>query len=953
MANSRYIIGIDLGTTNSAVAYIDTQELARTPAAAIQTFDIPQLVSEGTTAARSLLPSFLYLPGKYELPPGSLSLPWDPERNYAVGEFARWQGTRVPGRLVSSAKSWLCHPEVNRTAPILPWGAPPEVTKLSPIVASSYYLQHMKEAWNHEMGKNYPLENQDIVLTVPASFDEVARELTVEAAHEAGLTKLRLLEEPQAALYAWLADHERDWDSILHEGWLVLVFDVGGGTTDFSLVVIKEGKYGLEPERIAVGDHLLLGGDNIDIALARQIESRLTGGKEKLDSQRWHILVNLCRAAKEQILEDSTVGKLPISVPGRGSALVGGAMTETLTRREVLDTVLDGFFPMVGRDDMPRRGRVGLQEWGLPYAAEPEISRHLADFLQRHVHDVAELTDSKKTTPGTSARPDAVLFNGGALKPDIVRERIQELIGKWFSEKKSKWRPEVLENPSLDLAVAHGAAYYGLVRRGMGLRITGGTARSYYIGITGPQEVALDLKDPVTALCLVPRGMEEGSDVHITEREFEVLANQPVSFPLYTSSGRAADKPGEIIMVERESLIPLPPIRTVLRFGKKSTAATIPVRVSAHLTEVGTLELWCESIKTNHRWRLQFQLRGTTGEAAAPADQKTPEVVKERVIVEPALAQATEILRGVYQERKAGRAAPASDPVSLTRVLEETLGYRKDQWPLSGIRKLWDELWELRAQRSLSSEHEARWLNLIGFCLRPGFGHPLDDWRVQQVWKIFPTGVIAANAVQARVEWWTMWKRVAGGLSQIQQTHLYHQVAPWLLPRYKSRIKESRSKVGPQEVRGMWQVVANCERLSADIKAELGKVLLVDVEKAKASREEIWSLARLGARALLYGPIDCVVHREVAEDWVERLLEAKWRRPGALSFALLQLARCVGDRERDLREDLRVRVAERLSAESYRPEWSRLVLEAVPQEDKERAEMFDESLPEGLRIVSG
>lgn len=950
---SRYLIGIDLGTTNSAVAYIDGQQDPAAGRSIVRTFPVPQLITEGKVATRPLLPSFLYLPGAYELGPGSLSLPWDPNRPYAVGEFARVQGTRVPGRLVSSAKSWLCHSEVNRTAAILPWGAPPEVPKVSPVQASARYLQHMHEAWSQTMGKKNSMEAQDLVLTVPASFDEVARELTLDAAKEAGLPNVRLLEEPQAALYAWLAHHEKDWGERLKPGSIILVFDVGGGTTDFSLIAVQEGKSGPVIERIAVGDHLLLGGDNIDIALARNLEARVTGGQEKLDTQRWHLLANICRAAKEQILSDDKVDQVTVRLPGRGSSIVGGAIGATLTRQEVESLTLDGFFPGVGPDDLPRRGRLGLQEWGLPYASEPEISRHLVSFLKRQLPIVRELEGFAAAARGSLVRPDAILFNGGVFKPAILRERVRAMITQWFTADDPAWQLHTLENQNPDLAVAQGASYYGWVRRGMGLKIGGGSPRAYYIGISGAEPAATDngeIKEPVTALCLAPRGMEEGGEVHIADRAFEVLTNQPVSFPLYSSSVRTGDKPGAVIVTERGSLATLPPIHTVLRFGKKSAALTIPVRVSSRLTEVGTLELWCESLKTEHRWRMQFQVRSSKEEAAEP--DRILDVVRERVIEESSLTEAEQKIRQVFRIESALHKTPQTDPVSLTRLLEETLNYRKESWPLGAIRKIWDVVWDVRAQRALGAEYEARWLNLSGFCLRPGFGHSLDAWRIEQLWKLFAAFVTFPKAVQCRVEWWNLWKRVSGGLSREQQNHLNQQVASTLMGRGRGRPKPGRIKPAPQELRMMWQAVASCERLSPNIKADLGNGLVEMIAGGKASDQEFWSLSRLGARALLYGPIDAVAPRATVENWVERLLKIPGLKSETLGFTLVQLARCVGDRERDLSEDLRRRVADAVAADPAKEHWRRLVLEVTELEARDQARIFDESLPEGLRLVN-
>ncbi len=924
MKRPRYIVGIDLGTTNSAAAYAEISDSQR----GIQPFPIPQLVAEAKIAERSVLPSFLYVAGEHDVAPGALALPWDPQRSYAVGEFARAQGARVPGRLVSSAKSWLCHGGVDRESPILPWAAPDDVPKLSPVEVSARYLLHIREAWAQSFPQA-PLEEQDVILTVPASFDEVARELTVEAAERAGLRGAVLLEEPQATFYAWVHANESVWQERLAEVSRALVIDVGGGTSDFSLIAVGREDGRLALERQAVGDHLLLGGDNIDVALARQLEPQLG---VKLDSQRWHALTSLCRNAKEALLGTEAPDEVILRLPGRGTGVVGGVLTAALRRQEVEALVLDGFFPLVPADSVPRRqARLGLQEWGLPFAAEPEVSRHIAAFIRQHLGPQANDT-------GANAWPEAVLFNGGALKPELIRRRLAELLGSWNSGRE----PMVLPSVDLDLAVARGAAYYGLVRRGRGIRIGGGSGRSYYLGIAGADSGA----DQVAALCLVHRGMHEGEEVEITSPEFGVLANQPASFPLYTSSTRSGDRAGEVLRLPRDSVAELPPIRTVLRFGKKLAATTLPVHVLSKLTEIGTLEVWLRSLRTDHRWRLQFALRdqlpAAEAEESAAADEASLEVGEDR------LGAAIEAIREVFPpEGSAG----GGDPLALTRTLEERLDAGKDAWAIGAIRKLWDALWEGRNARGSSERLEARWLNLSGFLLRPGFGHELDDWRVQQLWKLHVEGPRHPRTVQCRVEWWNMWKRIAGGLSRPQQGELYSETAPWLVPRLKSRIKDKKAPVGPQELREYWQLLASCERLAADAKAELGKTLLPSVAKGKATEAEIWTLGRLGARAPISGPLNCVVPRKVAGEWIEALLQRPWRaRPDMIGFAAVQLARYVGDRERDLDEGLRRRLAERLRSLPRGERAARLVTELVPLEQQERARIMDESLPAGLQL---
>jgi len=424
-----------------------------------------------------------------------------------------------------------------------------------------------------------------------------------------------------------------------------------------------------------------------------------------------------------------------------------------------------------------------------------------------------------------------------------------------------------------------------------------------------------------------------------------VLANRAVSFPLYASSTRLGDRAGALVTAERESLTELAPIRTVLRFGKKLNTRSLPVHLLSRLTEVGTLEVWCRSLTTDHRWRLQFQLRDQ-GAPPAEDDDDAAHTSAETVIDENQLQRATDSIRAVFPAD--GSARTDADPVSLTRVIEEHLGAGKDAWPLQAIRKLWDALWEGQVQRGVSSQHEARWLNLSGFLLRPGFGAELDEWRMQQLWRIKTEGPRFAKAAQCRAEWWNMWKRIAGGLTRPQQVQLHSEVALWLLPRLKSKAKGP--KVGPQELREYWQLMASCERLSAEMKAELGTALLPSIVKGKATEVEMWALGRLGARAPFYGPLNCVVARDIVAQWMEALLAVEWSKPATMVFTLVQLARCIGDRERDLDEALRQRVAERVRSLPAGQRAARLLMECVPLESQERARILDESLPVGLQL---
>lgn len=918
----RFVIGIDLGTTNSAVAYVDLKEGPRK----VSFLEIPQLVAPGETAGRSVLPSFLYLPGNYELPPGSTALPWNPERDYAVGEFAREQGALVPGRLVSSAKSWLSHGRVDRTARILPWGAAEDVNKVSPVEASARYLQHMRESWNaaRERGEGARLEDQTVILTVPASFDEVARELTVEAASLAGLPRVILLEEPLAAFYAWLFRHEQDWEERMAEGQLILVCDIGGGTTDFTILAVRRGEKGLRFDRLAVGEHLMLGGDNMDLALARGVETRLAGkGQKQLDSKTWHQLWHRCRQAKEVLLSRDGKKSVDITLMGSGGRVIGGMMKSTLSAAEVEKQIIEGFFPKVSRGDLPDAvRRQGLTEWGLPYVQDPAVTRHLAAFWQRF------LPLLQKETGRSSPFPEFLLFNGGALTPESIRRRLAEVVRTWFQEEAGEgWVPVELENPRPELAVAEGAAYYGLVRLGRGMRVGAGSPRSYYVEV-GAGEAGGD-GGGKRAVCLIPRGTEEGSTLELTGENFQVLTNRPVSFRVFSSSTRLGDRLGDVVRLEENEATPLPPLHTVLRYGKKGTAQPLPVGLNVHLSEIGTLELSCHSRQTPHTWQLQFDLRG----------EETPETAPGETLETGLIDAARASIQSVFT-------ADAS-PETLARELVSVLESGKEKWSSLLIRKLADTFLELGEGRKLSASHEARWLNLTGFCLRPGFGDPLDEWRIREAWKLFPQGPQFPGNPQVRSEWWVFWRRIAGGLTAGQQMQIYQNVSPGF-QRDSGKKKAVKPWRGHEESE-IWMMLANLERLPAETKEALGSLLLEKIRKGKAKSQEFWALGRLGARIPFYGPLDQVVPARAAAEWLNAVLSLPLSPQPAVPQALVQLARPTGDRERDLPPQDRDALSSWLEDFPEGERWKTVLSQpSLTLQTEEQQQVFGESLPPGL-----
>ncbi|MBS0264454.1 MAG: Hsp70 family protein, partial [Planctomycetes bacterium] len=742
-------MGIDLGTTNCAVGYVDTQESAWK----VRTFQVPQLIAPGQVELRDTLPSFHYQPAAGEFSADSLRLPWQPQTATAgaanqdptpiVGSLARDHGILSQGRLIESAKSWLCHAGVDRTAELLPWHGLPEVTRISPVEASARYLKHIHEAWNFRFPEA-PLASQDVIITLPASFDEVARELTLKASALAGLPRVVLIEEPQAAFYAWINRHRDSWEQQVKPGQKILVCDIGGGTSDFTLIRVRgrdDGK--VQFQRVAVGEHLILGGDNLDLALAHALEAKLSG-ERKLEPRQWGVLVRLCRQVKETLLGEKPPEQMTVHLPSSGSRLIGGGLQVEVTRTEVERLLVEGFLPQARLDERPSRHRSGFQEFGLPYATDPAITRYLADFLATHRHvgeeiptasqpvgdktDAGEVGKSRKKksapAPGTSAdhdhaRPDIILFNGGFFASPVLRQRFLDVLTSWFpSQTKTAWSPLVLDHDRLDLAVAHGAAYYGMVRRGVGVKIAAGLARTYYIGVEGAEP---------RAVCLIAAGTEPGHSVELEDPTFDLLVSQPVEFPLYVSSTRLTDQPGTIVPFDREQMTPLPSIRTVLRSSAKGETGRLPIQLHARLTEIGTLDLWCASLDHNRRWKLQFDVRSTTQSDVAP-HQGAAE--REGFVDEAAWERCAELIRRTFGPQG------TDDPEGLIKRLAEAIGTDRREWPASLLRRLWEALFEVESGRTRTATHEARWLNLAGFALRPGYGLAADDWRVGETRRI-------------------------------------------------------------------------------------------------------------------------------------------------------------------------------------------------------------------------
>jgi molecular chaperone DnaK (HSP70) len=927
---SRYLLGIDLGTTNSVVAYIDTQNVADA-ASPICVFPVSQLVEQGEVRALPALPSFLYFPTEDELSAGGVSATWNENPPMVTGVLAREQGALVPSRQVASAKSWLSYPGAHRRAKILPEQAEPPQPMISPVEASARYLMHLRDAWNAAIGTDAEtrFEHQDIVLTVPGSFDEEARELTVEAARRAGLENLTLLEEPLAAFYAWIAAHphaQAGNSGYPRDDELILICDIGGGTTDFSLVRARLAGEELQFERTAIGEHLLLGGDNLDLALAHCVEQKLKDLKPTLRQR--YALRRVCCASKERLLNDPSLERVPITVLGSGRTVVGQALGSYLTREEVLQTLTAGFLPITAPHELPAVGRLtGLRELGLPYASDPAITKHLAAFLAQAA---AGMNGSSANL--SMVRPDAVLFNGGFCAPAVTRDRIVEAISSWFGGVQRGWRPKVLNNEAVDSAVARGAAYYGRVRRGIGLRIRAGNARSYYIGL--PSE------DGLQGICVLPVGVNEGTTLPPLSREFSVLANRQVSFALYSSRTRHGAH-GEVVALEEANVHRHPPLVTLLRYGKKMRDVRLMVSIRASFTEVGTLELWCESLETPHRWRLQFDLRGEEVQAQQLETVKPPAVAAPSSVIIPsdaAVESAAQLIRGVFGGSEEG----ALPPAALVSQMEVAIGTKRDSWPTSDIRRFADMLIEDAAGRKKSASHAMRWLSLSGFCLRPGFGLPGDDARVNHLRTIASSDVAFADDLQCQIATLVLLRRIAGSINASEQQILYRQ---------HSSGPGKKKRVNRQQEHEEWRLIASLEHLLGGTRALLGHELLAKIRKEPEDAIWLWSLGRLGSRVPLYGPLHCVVAPEIASEWLKALLNLSTFTE-ATGAAILLIARRTDDRSRDIDEGIREEAISRLMTLNVAKETIRLLSNYIPPEPSDAVRSFGESLPPGLQFVS-
>ena len=918
---SRYLIGIDLGTTNTVMAFADRQR-----GELIELFDVVQLVALGEVAPRPQLPSLRYHPGSGELKATDLILPWqqvDPAGvdNVVIGSLAQELGAQVPGHLVASAKSWLSHRAVDRTAAILPWGAEQQVPRVSPLLASASYLAHLRSAWNHAHPRD-PLERQEVVLTIPASFDEGARALTLQAAKLAGINDVRLLEEPQAAFYDWLQRHGDTLTERLAESRLVLVCDVGGGTTDLSLIKVVQGTQGPRLERIGVGDHLMLGGDNMDLGLAHLAESRITAGGGRLTVPQLAQLTQQCRHAKERLLSPAAPERVKVTLLGSGARLVGGARSSELGQEEVRNLVLEGFLPRVLSSARPQRRRGGIVEFGLSYTADPAITRHLAEFLSLHARVSAQalgLSSGAQQLP----IPDTLLLNGGVFLSTMLTERLLEVLGEWRGSALIQ-----LHNDHPERAVARGAVAYALSRSRGAPRIEGGSARSYFLALEGDDAQQ-------HAVCLLPQGTPEGDELLLEGRSFSLLVGEPARFHLFSSTADTPWKAGELVELNQSQMLALPPIATVLEANKSDSSTRIPVQLATSLTEVGTLEVQCVGlVAKSWRWHLEFQLRGQDTPAAA-VDVGLP----------PRFCEAAELLDRLYGQQK--KSVNATEIRQLRVELEKLLGPR-EEWQGTLLRELFQHLWEGAGKRRRSADHERTWLNLVGFCARPGFGYPLDEWRVEQLWSLYSDTIQFIGEARNWAEWWILWRRVAGGLNAAAQLQLFQDVAFYLQPPGNAKRPPGVKRLGYDD---MVRLVGSLERLPVENKVEAGGWLLQRLRKPKENSQTWWAVGRLGAREPAYGSAHQVVPPNIALQWLGQLFLLDWKQIEPAAFAAALLARMTGDRERDLDPSVRAQVCERLTAIKAPRSWVTMVQDVCELNAADERRLLGDSIPVGIKLL--
>lgn len=953
----RFIIGIDLGTSSSALSWIDTLSEEPKP----QVMDIVQLDSPSSTIRQTTLPSFLYLPtpleqqsigetnkavfGEHGEPQVSPTEPSSEIPEYVAGAIALIMSSDTPERVVHSAKSWLCHRGIDPEALFLPWGSSSVSSeeKWSAVQTCAAYLAHLRANWNQQMAQfeqDYRLENQQVIITVPASFDEVAQALTRQAAILAGLSaQVRLLEEPQAAFYHWLESHPHQLEVLRNDSdssaFHILVCDIGGGTTDFSLFQVSPSS-SIDPnnstfpqiERLRVSDHILLGGDNIDLTLAHQLEQRLKSQGIELSTKQWSALVHQSRAAKESLLnqtaETSNQRVFRIVLPAEGRSLFADSISIEVEKELLESVVLEGFFPFVEGSARPGQQKSGFSELGLPYAGDSAITRHLAAFV-----------DSKPI--------DAVLYAGGTLIPKFLRERLTEQLTRWNTDKS----PTVLENQNLSLAIAKGAAYYGYLQRTKQQLIGGGYPHCLYLEIKHK-----NFYTQPKAVCLLKQGALPGQIFELEGQNFQVAVGRPVRFQAWYSNYRH-DQVGDVVELNGHEFKPLTTLHTsldLLESEKNPVSAFIDVKLISSINELGILEITCHSLKhgspDEQCWLLELSLqRSDTSSVEDSQEPNQPSVACEDGSVSPELMEKARALIQVHYGKQHSQQKPnpkqASSPQRLLKELEGLLSRPRADWGAELLRGLWPSLNQGLTKRSRSLQHETSWLTLAGFCLRPGFGDELDPFRIDELWRTFELGLFFPKESSAQIQWWIMWRRVAGGLNQARQSALWQSVQPQL------NKKDGNS---PE----LLALGASLERISEGQKIELGNrlVRLLAKDKTPAYAQIAWAFGRLSSRVPLYSGPEHTLAPEVIWKWFERLKVLDWTSPSRqpLQGAFTKAARIAGDRYLDLTNAQRQAVAEKLRVSGAGTSLIEPLEKYIPADRQDAVALFGETLPLGLRL---
>jgi molecular chaperone DnaK (HSP70) len=921
---SRFAIGIDLGTSNCAMASCD---LTKKETAKALDVDITQLMAPGEISKKPLFPSVAYLPFENEFPQGSLDLPWG-KSDFVCGEFAKNQSGKVAQRSVMSAKSWLIHSGVDRQAAILPWGTDSE-KKISPVAASSAYLKHLMASWNFAH-PTLPFHEQEIVLTIPASFDEGARALTLQAARDAGfnLKLLTLIEEPQAAFYDFISRNRKQLAERLKNIRLVLVVDVGGGTTDFSLVQVAMLQEGPSMKRVAVGEHLLLGGDNMDAALARVIEQKVYTDGRRFNAAQWSQAVAAARSAKEILLSSNAPAMHRVSLVLNPGKLVGSTVSVELQAADVNALLVDGFFPAVSQNDFAHsQKKTGVVELGLPYVHDPAITRHLVSFL--HAHSSA--AKSANVIPSQAdikelPRPDAILINGGVFNSPLLQAALIERVSAlWPNEKQIP----LLKHDSLDLAVSRGAAYSALARKDLGQKIGGGAPRAFYVQVAGTLEKK-------SGICIVPRGLEEGQSVELASRTFALTLGTPVQFQLYSSTADTLHTPGELVSMDSELFHQLPPLHAVMQGtkGKK-----VDVFLSAHLSEVGTLALSC--VAGDERFRLEFELKGAGKSSTLHTVESMPAKFSESV---------TEVER-VFGTKPLP--VEPKDVKNLFRTLESLLGPREN-WSLPVLRELFTALLSGASKRRRSGDHERIMFQLLGYSLRPGFGYPLDAWRCEEAFKLFKELLTHHQENPVWAEFFVLWRRIAPGLNEASQQEIWNFIKPhWVrkIPVPPLVFKEKVKGLVPLAQDEMLRTVASLELLPVAEKVEIGTHIVSRlINNDTKGGAWVWALGRLGARVPFTRAAHKTVSSEVAEEWISQLMKLNFSHHDSIPFALVQLARMTGDRARDVDDSSRGKVTQYLKDKMAPQHWIDLVDQVISMSVADEARALGDSLPFGLSL---